>query len=44
MDGGRFSTLVMGIIESAPFEKRRNASDADTQPAAPATQSAVPTK
>jgi hypothetical protein len=24
-DQGRFSTLLMGIIESAPFQKRRNA-------------------
>jgi hypothetical protein len=25
-DGGKFSTLLMGVIESAPFQKRRNVS------------------
>ncbi|HVK59096.1 MAG TPA: DUF1588 domain-containing protein, partial [Candidatus Kapabacteria bacterium] len=29
-DGGRFNTLLMGIIESAPFQKRRNVSAAAT--------------
>jgi hypothetical protein len=29
-DGGRFNTLLMGIIESAPFQKRRNVSEVAT--------------
>ena len=27
-DGGRFSTLLLGVIESAPFQKRRSVSAA----------------
>ena len=26
-DGGRFSALLLGVIESAPFQKRRSVSD-----------------
>jgi hypothetical protein len=33
-DGGRFSTLIMGIIDSTPFQKRRNTLAADAQAAA----------
>ena len=31
-DQGRFSTLLMGVIESAPFQKRRNQAAAPEQP------------
>jgi uncharacterized protein DUF1588/uncharacterized protein DUF1585 len=30
-DGGRFSALLMGVIESAPFQKRRNPSAATAE-------------
>ncbi len=39
-DGGRFSALLMGVIESAPFQKRRNVSAA----AAESTVSSGPTQ
>ena len=32
-DGGRFSALMMGVIESAPFQKRRNVSAATAETA-----------
>ena len=32
--GGRFSVLLMGVIESAPFQKRRNVSAAGTESSA----------
>jgi Protein of unknown function (DUF1588)/Protein of unknown function (DUF1585) len=31
-DQGRFSTLLLGVIESAPFQKRRNSAAAPEQP------------
>ena len=36
LDNGRFSTLLTGIVESAPFQKRRNISS--TTAAAPASE------
>jgi hypothetical protein len=33
--GGRFSSLLLGVIESAPFQKERRAYDFDPPPAAP---------
>jgi hypothetical protein len=39
-DGGKFSTLLTGVVESAPFQKRRNRAVAAAPPAAPAKQPA----
>jgi hypothetical protein len=40
-DEGRFSTLLMGVIESAPFQKRRNSAP---NPTSPQSQPASKTK
>ena len=41
-DGGRFSTLLTGIVESAPFQKRRNISSTTVTP--PASEQRADTK
>ncbi len=41
-DGGRFSTLLTGVIESAPFQKRRHV--ASTSSSEPASGSKEPTR
>jgi hypothetical protein len=42
-EDGRFSALLMGVIESAPFQKRRNpAAGDDVQPAGPPTREPNP--
>lgn len=41
-DGGRFSALLSGVIESAPFQRRRLA--AGSAPASPGQSPAVPAK
>ena len=38
-DGGRFSALLMGVIESAPFQKRRNVSVATAESTVSSAQS-----
>jgi hypothetical protein len=40
-DGGRFSTLLNGVIESSPFQRRRGHLDDEPPPAATAQTSAA---
>jgi hypothetical protein len=42
-EGGRMSTLLTGIVDSAEFQRRRNGSEAATQAAATTSEAAVAT-
>jgi hypothetical protein len=40
-DDGKFSAVVMGVIESAPFQRQRRGNPSDEKPPAPPAQASV---